>query len=311
MQTPKVSIIIPTSNRAQLLIRAIKSVLNQTFQDFELIIVDDGSTDNTKEIVEQYQKNDSRIKYIWQENSGSPPMPKNIGIKHSQGKYIAFLDSDDEWLFEKLEKQLKLFKQGSNKLGLVGCDAIIVNEKTTKQWIYHTPKYSTKDNFVRLLDGNFVCSTSSTMIKKSVLDDVGDFDENFLFPEDWDLWIRISQKYRIDFVYEPLFKYYFHQRNVSLTSEVHRKIQDYEYLCKKHSKYYLKYPKYLSKKLRFMGSLYCCDKNVTKGREKFSESIKANPMNIKSYLYFILSLFGANFYNKLFSLAVRLRNNTI
>ncbi|HKK53946.1 MAG TPA: glycosyltransferase family A protein [Patescibacteria group bacterium] len=104
INNPKISVIIPTYNRANFLPRAIKSVLNQTFKDFELIIVDDGSTDNTKEVINNYLKNDDRIKYIYQQNSGGPPKPKNTGIKIAKGEYIAFLDSDDEWFKDKLKK---------------------------------------------------------------------------------------------------------------------------------------------------------------------------------------------------------------
>ena len=107
---PKVSVIIPTYNRANLLARAIKSVLNQTFQDFELIVVDDGSTDNTRKVVEEFQKKDSRIKYIFQENSGGPAKPINTGIKNSKGEYITILEDDDEFLPQKLQKQVELFE---------------------------------------------------------------------------------------------------------------------------------------------------------------------------------------------------------
>ena len=107
-----VSVIIPTYNRAKLLKRAIESVLNQTFQDFELIVVDDGSTDDTKEIVKSF--NNQKIIYIYQENFGGAALPKNVGIKMAQGKYIAILDSDDEWLPEKLQKQVTLFERSKN-----------------------------------------------------------------------------------------------------------------------------------------------------------------------------------------------------
>ena len=125
MNRPKVSIIIPTYNRAKLLSRAIKSVLDQTFKDFELIIVDDGSTDNTKGVVEEFQKKDSRIKYIWQENSGAPAKPKNTGIRQARGEYVAFLDDDDEWFPKKLEKQIELFE---DNIGFVGCNILIVDQ---------------------------------------------------------------------------------------------------------------------------------------------------------------------------------------
>ena len=170
MTYPKVSIIIPTYNRVDLLPRAINSVLNQTFQDFELIVVDDGSTDNTKQVVEEFQKKDKRIKYIWQENSGAPAKPRNTGIKNSQGEYIALLDHDDEWLPEKLEKQLEIFeKNRQTNLGFVGCNALIVKEDKIQE--YKTPKY--KNILLEILERNFIWSCSSVMIKKSVLDKVG------------------------------------------------------------------------------------------------------------------------------------------
>src|SRR4030065_2324353 len=97
----QVSVIIPTYNRANFLKKAIKSVLHQTFKDFELIVVDDGSSDNTKEIVSRFIKDGAKIKYIYQKNSGGTSNPRNVGIAHASGYYLAFLDSDDQWLPEK------------------------------------------------------------------------------------------------------------------------------------------------------------------------------------------------------------------
>src|SRR3989344_2456358 len=110
-----ISIIIPTYNRAKLLRRAIESVLKQTFQDFELLVVDDGSTDNTNEVVMEYASKDKRVFYISQENSGGASRPKNTGIKTARGEYIAILDSDDEWMQNKLEVQLRHFEQSVNQ----------------------------------------------------------------------------------------------------------------------------------------------------------------------------------------------------
>ncbi|MGB9592367.1 MAG: glycosyltransferase family 2 protein, partial [Candidatus Kryptoniota bacterium] len=111
------SVIIPTYNRADLLPRAIRSVLAQTFTDFELIVVDDGSIDNTREVVDKFTHLDARVKYIWEPNSGRPAVPKNKGIENASGEYIAFLDHDDEWLPAKLEKQLILFNNIPGNVG--------------------------------------------------------------------------------------------------------------------------------------------------------------------------------------------------
>lgn len=105
---PKVSVIIPTYNRAHLIGRAIKSVLNQTYKDFEIIIVDDGSTDKTEEVVKDFK--DERVRYIRREKNKGGSAARNTGIKAARGEYIAFQDSDDEWLPEKLEKQMKAFE---------------------------------------------------------------------------------------------------------------------------------------------------------------------------------------------------------
>ena len=108
-----VSVIITTYNRAHLVGKAIKSVLNQTFQDFELIVVDDGSTDNTEEVINSF--NDTRIRYIRHKINKGGNAARNTGLRNSKGEYIAFLDSDDEWLPEKLERQLEVFKKSQDE----------------------------------------------------------------------------------------------------------------------------------------------------------------------------------------------------
>ena len=130
---PLVSVVIPTWNRAGLIVRAINSVLSQTYSNWELIIVDDGSTDNTDEVVKKFQENDTRIRFIKHEkNSGGNSVPKNIGIKNAAGEYIAFLDSDDEYLPEKMEKQINLFNKSEIKnLGFVGCNNFRINGETS------------------------------------------------------------------------------------------------------------------------------------------------------------------------------------
>ena len=108
MKNSFISVIVPTYNRADLISETIESILNQTYKYFELIIVDDGSTDNTEEVIRKFK--DSRIKYIKTDNWGGPARPRNTGIKKTKGEYIAFCDDDDIWLPKKLEKQIRVFK---------------------------------------------------------------------------------------------------------------------------------------------------------------------------------------------------------
>jgi len=296
---PKVSVIIPTYNRADLLPRAIKSVLSQTFQDFELIIVDDGSTDNTKEIVKSFQNKDERIKYVYQDNQGESGA-RNTGLRESQGEYIAFLDSDDEWLPEKLEKQLELFQHSDKKnLGFVSCNALIKEGDRARE--YKIPRY--RKNFEELLKGNFICSPSSVIIKNKVFNSVGGFDKKLKMGPDWDMWIRIAQKYDFDFVPEPLFKYYVHEGWINLSDEK----RDLEYIFQKYRKYYERNLKVYSSRMRHDGAIYVSNGEVEQARRYFIKSILLNPFNIKSYFCFLASLFGSRFYNRMSKLKEQLR----
>jgi glycosyltransferase involved in cell wall biosynthesis len=194
---PSVSVIIPTYNRASWLIDAIDSVLNQTFQDFELIIVDDGSTDGTHEIVAQYGK---RIQYFYQSNRG-PASARNLGIKKAKADLITFLDSDDRWLKQKLQTQVDLIQKYPD-IKICYTDeiwirrGIRVNQKKIHQkysgWIYQ--------KCLPLC----IISPSSVMVNRDVFDKVGLFDDDFLVCEDYDLWLRISCYFPITFIDQPL-----------------------------------------------------------------------------------------------------------
>jgi len=201
-----VSIIIPTYNRGKYIREAIQSVLNQTYQNFEIIVSDDGSTDNTKEVVESF--NDRRIKYFWNKNSGLPAVARNIGIKKSSGKYIAFLDSDDLWLAKKLEKQINEFEKNEN-IGLVCSHRIYFDEK--KEWIkkinINDKDFTFKSLFIR---NKVTCST--VIVKRSIFDNIGLFNEctKLQAGEDYEMWLRIANSYRIKYIQEPLVKYRHH-----------------------------------------------------------------------------------------------------
>lgn len=303
---PKVSVIIPTYNRADLLPRTIESVLNQTFKNFELIIVDDGSTDNTEEVVKEFQERDERVRYIWQENSGGAAKPKNNGIKNSRGDYIAILDSDDEWLPDKLVKQLELFESSSHpELGFVDCNALMVDEKSGKHWEYRIPPY--KNVLKEILARDYMGSGSGIMYKKSVFDTIGLFDENLKRGQDWEIRIRIAQKYGFDCVDEPLYKYYVHSENLSSTLRKGEKVKDLEYVFNKYKKYYEQNYKICSTKLRYTGTTYVLTGQIKKARQSFLKSIKTNPLNLKSYACLGFSLFGSEVYYGLTQLKMRLR----
>lgn len=196
---PLVSVIIPTFNRAALVKESIESVLSQTFQDFEIVVIDDGSTDETRETVSNIPSD--KIFYIYQQNTG-PAAARNAGIRIAKGKYIAFLDSDDLWLPTKLEKQLELFEKLSPEVGLVHCSVLL--EKGDNLIL---AKAKARGNPLRdflLNTDNAYLSTPAILVKKECFDKTGLFDETRWLSEDMDFCIRIAQNFKVDYVEEPL-----------------------------------------------------------------------------------------------------------
>lgn len=292
----KISIIIPTYNRVNLLKRAIDSVLNQTYKNFELIIIDDGSTDDTKKMVGGF-RSDSRLIYRYQDNSGGNSSPKNLGLKICTGEYITFLDSDDEYLPEKLEKQLKLFNKSEVlNLGFIGCfnfrikgKNIIEDKIGHKGDIYH-----------KLLDNYFINTPGLIMIKREILDKVGIFDENLKFGNDTDFFIRIARAgFGFDFVDEFLFKYYEHENSLTRTFGEEKKDKELIYIYEKFLSD-LTYKNYL-----LLGATSLKIGNNYKAKKYFLKAFLLNKSNFKSIILLIISylgIFGVWIYKILFNL---------
>ncbi len=207
----KISVVIPTFNREDFVQRAINSVLNQTVSVDEIIIVDDGSSDNTREVLEK----NSSIRYIYQENSGVSSA-RNKGIFKAKNDWIAFLDSDDIWCEEKIEKQIQLHHQNNSILISHTDELWNRNNKIIKQK-YHQLKPS---GFC-FLDNIPSCKIgpSTTLLHKSILKDVGYFDEKLIVCEDYDLWLRILLKYELGYLDEKLTtKYAGHDNQLSFST---------------------------------------------------------------------------------------------
>ena len=208
IQPPTVSVIIPTFNRAHTLPRAIKSVLAQSYQNFELIVIDDGSTDETASVFQDYPY----VQYFYQKNKGVSAA-RNHGLKIAQGKYICFLDSDDAWHKNKLEKQLNIFENDPELQACYTDETWIRNGKHFNQHKKHK-KYSgwIFEKTIPLC----IISPTSIMLNKSVFSSIGDFDESLPACEDYDLWLRLSLHYPIHFIPEQLItKYGGHQDQLS------------------------------------------------------------------------------------------------
>ncbi len=209
--TDLISVIIPTFNRGPLLLRAIHSVLNQSYKNFELIVVDDGSTDDTEALLNPFINNQT-LKYFKQENSGVAAA-RNLGAKNSSGAWIAFLDSDDEWLPHKLQQQL-LFLKANSHLQIVYSEEIWMRKgvRVNQKQIH---KKSGGHIFNECLKQCLI-APSSVMMNRSLYQEMKGFNEEYVVCEDYDLWLRISSLYEIGFIPEPLIiKYGGHDDQLS------------------------------------------------------------------------------------------------
>lgn len=199
MNPPKVSVIIPTYNRADLLPKAIDSVLRQTYTDFELIVVDDGSTDNTRELVEGIAtRAPCPLLYVYQENRGEPAA-RNHGIATARGEYIAFLDSDDFWLPDHLMVCVAALDDAKS------AGAVFTNHGITKDGSTFIPTVASvgktpSDLLRRLATHELVLASDAVMIKHSVFDVIGPFNEVLLVGTDWEMWVRIASNYEMLYV---------------------------------------------------------------------------------------------------------------
>ncbi|MDZ8221840.1 glycosyltransferase family 2 protein [Nostoc sp. ChiVER01] len=212
---PNVSIIIPTYQRADLVSETIESVLAQTYTDYEIIVVNDGSTDNTREVLAQFK---DKITVIHQENKGLPAA-RNTGIIASRGRYIAFVDDDDLWIPYKLEKQVACFESNPN-IGLVYSNIVFFKDNrllSSDLWPKRShPPGVLKDSMLFVL--NFI-PILSVLVRRECLDEVGLFDQTLKYCEDYDLWLRIIEKFSVHFLNEPLGLYHWTTNSLSKNQE--------------------------------------------------------------------------------------------
>jgi len=216
---PLVSVVIPTRNRIDLLVRSIHSVINQTFTDWEIIVVDDASTDATESIMSEKKSNQIHYFRLNQKSGGA--VARNFGINNSNGELVAFLDDDDEWMPEKLQKQIDCMTQ-DKQLGIcyTGRETIRKGNLIFGIGKNYSFKYPPKENqFKAIMSDNFIGITSSVMIPRTILKEINGFDESLPCLQDYDLYIRIMKKWNAAGINEPLVLYHLNGniKHVSLT----------------------------------------------------------------------------------------------
>jgi glycosyltransferase involved in cell wall biosynthesis len=287
---PTVSVVIPTYNRAYLISNTINSVLKQIYQDFEIIVVDDGSIDNTERVIANF--NNSKIRYIRHNDNRGISVARNTGIEASRGKYIALLDSDDEWLPEKLDKQIKVFQNEPPEVGVVCSWSFKIDEKGNYIGKVCLPKkegYMYKD----LLSSNNL-SVSTLLIRKECFEKVGLFDNLLNGQEDWDMWIRIAKYYRFVLIKVPLAKRRIHSKQIS--NDLERKIITAHRILLKYSDELKKSRSIFSKHYFYIGNRLCHIGKIKEGQRYLLKAISLYPLYIRYYICIFGSLFGPRYF---------------
>ncbi len=227
---PMISVIIPTFNREDKIIEAVNSVLAQTYHKLEVIIVDDGSTDNTENVVKKYIT-DPRVKYIKETENRGACYARNIGIKNAMGEFIAFQDSDDIWMKEKLDAQVKFLV--NNNADFVFCRLRRGERKS------YFPSLFTVKNVYRMKDVIVKpCGSTQTFLGKRNCVKTVLFDENLARYQDWDYLIRMSEKYRTVYQKKTLVIQRIQADSISTSSQ--KGILSLDYILKKYEKEYKK-----------------------------------------------------------------------
>ena len=290
--SPLVSIVIPTYNHASMLQRALATVVEQTYQNWNAIVVNNFSTDNTLEVVAAF--NDPRIQCVNFRNNGVIGASRNEGIALATGTYVAFLDSDDTWFPTKLEKCVEILESGSD---LVCHAEYWIDESGKSRLVAYGPsEAATHHNLI--YKGNRI-STSATVVRAALLKEVHGFDvaPELISTEDYDLWIRLAAKSdKFAFISEPLGEYHRHDNNVSANIEKHLAAE--LALLAKHFSTNTRFENMIARRRRKALAYYGAGRSLHRTRkhflalQKFSRSLVIWPLSLRLYVAVMLSVMG-------------------
>ncbi|MCY0880240.1 MAG: glycosyltransferase [Firmicutes bacterium] len=296
-----VSIVLPTYNRAHVLPRAITSIFRQNFSDWELIVVDDGSTDDTRNVLQLF--NCPKLRVVALERNYGPAYARNVGIRYAKGEIIAFQDSDDEWLPDKLSQQVSTLLEARNAVNTVGaCYSQVVfmdSDSTIKKY---WPELEEVEEgsclfgviYPRLLKGNIV-DTTAMVVFRDVIQQVGGFDEDLTYLEDWDLALRIAKDWEWAFVPRPTVLSYFSPNGVNSRRDP---ISVWK-IVKKHLDGYAVYsPKRGADWCWYAGDLLVKQGHMKLGREAMRNAWRLSHQK-HIFLGFLASHFGSSTYRRL------------
>lgn len=295
-QEPLVSVILPTYNRVDTLPRAIESVLVQTWQNFELLVVDDGSNDGTNEVCRVIR--DLRFRFICSPRNYGAAAARNLGVRKSVGEFIAFQDSDDEWHPTKLEEQIKVLRQADRRVGLVYTNYLLCTASTMRSGISRLRTFlgriSDKSRLagevqLALSRGNFI-STQTVILRKACLESVGGFDERLARFQDWDLWLRIAGNYQVEFIDQPLVKVIPSPDRISINWQA--MLEAFEIILAKYHPDSQIYRELQAQRIYAVGDMYLHQRSVKKARRCFYRAVRLAPDNLVYWLAALSSMAG-------------------
>ena len=288
--TPQISVIVPAFNgRSRYLTEAIQSILDQTCTDFELIIVDDASTDQTHDIIPSHP----RITYFRRGQNGGPAAARNDGAKLAKGEFLAFMDQDDLWEPTFLEETVPIL-QAMADTAAVHTDGYSVNSKN-EIIRYNRTIQRTDDVTVHLTKGH-VLHACGSLFRKTHFDSVKGYDEKMMIWEDRDLQIRLGSKYPLHHIPKPLFRNRVYKHNVSSTTPLEKSLADRKYFLEKHAPACQQEP-HLKNALESewamlhsdMGKYYLSQNQRKKARQCFRQSLRYSPFSRRTILRYLRS----------------------
>lgn len=280
--TPETSVVIPTYNREDVIGRAIRSALSQTYQDLEIIVIDDASVDGTEQVVQRFESD--RLSYIRCQTNQGPSAARNRGLKESRGAYIAFLDSDDQWLSTKLEKQIKKIKDSPSKVGAVYTGYWVVRDGVRE--LGRLP--SKRGNIHQAqLARDHVSPTSTVLVRKECFGRVGNFDTSLPNRQDYEMWLRISRHYHFEYVREPLVNLFVSGNRI--TGNFLSRVEAQERILSSISDEIAQLPTW--KRRKIFGCQYYVlaryaqkEGHVEHAKHYIARSLSRNPFSLKSWI---------------------------
>ena len=298
---PRVSVIIPAYNSAAYTVETVESVLAQTYRNLEVIVVDDGSTDHTREALAPYA---DRIHYVYKDNGGACSA-RNEGIRRASGEYIACLDCDDLWLPEKLEHSLPVLEQDPT-MGFVCSPCYTIGPSGELIGEVRYP-FDQANTYLNLLAENYVLAPTVVM-RRSCLEQVGLFDESIFIPADWDLWLRLARQFRVGYIDRPLSKYRL-ASNYTLR-HVDKFVREADYVVDKQLRLATELSprernRIRSRLLLTHALLYLKAEEYASARRMLHQAVAIQPLHWRACAYYLLSFLGPRAFRVATSVAGR------